>query len=226
MAWQQFLFVLPNPWTGIDTDGRTYADPAGHVIHDPAIVPIAERSLVGCSIAGVEILQAARLQTVKGVTVTSSPAIQRTRFQYDREPTRVMNTSWYREEIKKGHLIAATLDTYLACGMKPDEFVEPAKLLADLRAAAIVEMLASNPDMPEPSEPLYVGEAPVEAVKPPEGSGNPPVSGGNPPVSTEAASTLTDSALAPAPAPEPVTEANSAEDASDSSSSTRSSRRR
>ena len=67
MAWQQFLFVLPNPWTGIDTDGRTYADPAGHVIHDPAIVPIAERSLVGCSIAGVEILQAARLQTVKVV---------------------------------------------------------------------------------------------------------------------------------------------------------------
>lgn len=152
MAWQPYLFVLPNPWTGIDTDGRTYAFPAGFVPHDPKDFP--DHSLVGSAIHSVEVLVAAQARTLGGRTITTSPAIQRTRFWYTTEPVRVPNKGYYINEIRQGHLIAATVETYVACGFRAEEFVEPDVLLAQLREVAITEKLAECPDMPEVSDPL------------------------------------------------------------------------
>lgn len=145
---QEFLLVVPNPWTHIDTDGQTYAFPAGFVLHDPAIIPPALQSRVGCVVADVTVIGPAKFPTVN----KQKAFLQRHRIRYEAEPLRVNNTRYYRDEIKQGHLFAANETTAIEAGIT--EFISPVALLQAARFEAIVKLRAENPDAPDPADVL------------------------------------------------------------------------
>lgn len=155
----QFLLILPNPWISIATDGQTYAEPDGFVIHDPAIHK-EPQARVGCSIASFDRVGKMKAPSQDGV----ARFMQRTHYRYESAPMRVHNTAWYRKFIACGDLIAADVETAEQCGIKPEDFIDPAILLAQIRSDKISEMVAHNPGMPMPSDPLT--DAPEASLTP------------------------------------------------------------
>lgn len=145
----EFLMVLPNPWISIQTDGQTYAEPDGFVVHDPKIHR-EPQARVGCAIAHFENLGPMKAPSQDGV----ARFMQRTHIRYESEPLRVHNTPWYQKLVACGDLIAADVESAAQCGILAEDFVDPAILLAQIRSAKITDMLLHNPGMPMPSDPL------------------------------------------------------------------------
>jgi hypothetical protein len=134
------LRVLPNPWLHIDEKGR----PAGLCrLEQPSNGTFVD-GWVGVTVSSVTEVEPAKRVKVKGRVFEQKPGIHYLTFAHADEPVTVDNTAYYRKRVACGDLIAHDVATAIACGIRGELFVEPEKLLAQIKAAAIRQFDAEN----------------------------------------------------------------------------------
>ncbi len=137
---QKKLRVLPNPWTHIDEKGHAngvcIVEQPGHGASD--------RRWVGAHISKVKEIEPPKRVTIGGRTHEQKSGIHHCTYSYVTEPVVVENSAYYRKMVSKGDLIAADALSAKACGISAVNFVEPSKLLEQLKQAAIVQFELEN----------------------------------------------------------------------------------
>lgn len=135
------LRVLPNPWLHIDEKGR----PAGLCrLEQPNNRHVFVHGWVGATVATVTEVEPAKRVTIGGRTFEQKAGIHYLTFAHSDEPVTVDNTQYYRKRVACGDLIAFDVETAKACGIRAEQFVEPAKLLEQIKADAVRQFDAEN----------------------------------------------------------------------------------
>src|SRR5688572_8375410 len=118
------LRVLPNPWTHIHIYADDVPRPAGTVgVAMVEHVPAPNR-YVGARALRADEIQALQTRQIGKHAVVTQPRRTEIYWEYSKEPEKIPNTAYYREQIKNGSLFAADKETASAAGI---EFVEPSK---------------------------------------------------------------------------------------------------
>lgn len=148
---QKTLRVLPNPYCHLDEYGRPCgACPMEVNERAPA------RSYVGATLKAKETRAAktAPMRSASGEVkmMMTDAAEHEVWFEFGTDVVTVENTAYYRLAIQNGEILAADQATAKAAGLGGDTFVDPLRLLDELKANAIARYTADHGESPEATE--------------------------------------------------------------------------
>lgn len=127
-----------NPYSALDAEGR----PAGRYQLDPDLAGGNLRFI------GAEIDAARTVITQKARPELGIYGRQTTIMKYWGEPVSLPITQHHAMGVRTGDLIAGDKETWVACGMPADAFVEPKQALEKAREAAIARWMAAYGESP------------------------------------------------------------------------------
>lgn len=126
------LRVYPNPYLGLDEEGR----PCATVQVEPhPVLKSAGLRHIGATLIARTIRPAEERGNV--------PSLDEHTWEFSTEPQVVESSVYYNGMVRSGQLIAADLETWTTAGGDPREFQDPKAELARCKAVAIAEYRAA-----------------------------------------------------------------------------------